>query len=1582
MSPLFETIALWLADVHLLGGALLALVLPVLLLLRQPVQRMAVAKSALAALAALVILCALPGWSLVYLLSAEAPDAPPALVVTTPVLNTPPRSVNQFIPHINIDQIPNEAPSAIAISTPVSPEPVRPSISWTMGLMLLQAVGSAAVIVWLAAGAIVVRRVRRASQPASIDLRQLLADLAGSGSAPTLLVSSAISTPVAFGVRRPAILLPANLVQLPALPGGSATIDVTQSARGGDDQRSATPGQSPGLSAPPSISAILAHEYAHVAAGDLRTLALARLLLAVFWAQPLFWLLRRRIRFDQESLADAAAAEVAGRLSYAEQLVGWAREVGPRGRAPRLAGAVGLWEGPSQLKRRIALLLDEKLTILRQASRRWRIGTACAALAAAALLSLVTVQRQEVVAADTTDAPGGSSGVAETSATVSSILPPILLEQATGPPLTITCLDAEGAPIPDVWLETYQFLHADSAGTFAKRAVSKTGSRGDHVFATDWVIAPISGMRSSDGNYSSAESTVLVIAHAKGLATAIRGFDAFDLQRKGAEVKVVMEPAVMLQGVVLDPDGRPAPGAIIRRHSVNGWPVSLDNIHNAKTGDDGRFVVDDLAPFAGKLTPDQQYIKGFVSGYVDDVDRHATLPFIVTHPEFAAPHLFVERVPDNLRITLEHPGELSGRIVYGSSDSTPATEIVVRVAMPREDPSVDPTAQTRFYEAETRTDADGRFQVRNLPSGEYVARVHYDGFGLTVPDHVLVTSNSSTAVPTIALPLINSIARFQMRDASGAPLSVARGTSAHIVAFAPDGPRPSVSGAKRLPISSAGTCSMRLPAGRYRFIVNVDLGKVDGQSQWLHTSDVTAEIVEGESSEVDVIFADAKVSASPASPAVPAPTATDVRGASGIPGGSDRASGEVVVHRVGDATPTTIVSNNALRATAPLQGSTTTGAAGILRTLEPLHGMGAGQTAVVQFVKPDDGVNAQNAAGQRLLVRHVGGEPFLMPSGGAIDPNASSPSRQRSVLDALGPASDAFRNSNLDDGVLSFVAAPAPDAGSDAAETTPNGGSSISGGATAAAAARPAEFPDWARHEPNVVKGRAVDPAGQPLVGVEVTLYRVVGWDGAVPEQLAVQTTGPDGNFKFENVFDVAKEFPQGLPDDRFVSSPIKILMVVGRAPGRATKWSNGAAYRVVREGYGVQLVMDRAAALTGRVTARDGRPIANAVVRFFQVLLPAGDSVNVTRTDADGRYAITDLAPYDAEATKRMREEQAKQDPNLASWTMVNVGMNVQVEHPDFATSSATIPRVPGTVDLELAPGSAIEGVVVIGDRTGVPLPAANVSVTLMRQTEPRITLAQLGFQPARTASVQTDGAGRYRFGSLAAGSYVMNAQSEGFVCHGVRDMKVGEGETTTAPEMTLTRGGTVRFKLVDANTNKPLALPDGTRGYVIPHPRPPLPSPRVVTFRNAVAETQMLAGRYGFIVNIPGATPTDPSWQSDKLPTTTLPEIKHDVKEGETVEVEVPVKLQDMERAATGTLQLYAPAAPSSGEDDEAAQEPKAPAAAATTPAANQGSSTGGVLDKLDPTRGAGRAEVILVPLEKWGYGLDGGSDNAPRR
>jgi hypothetical protein len=81
MNGLSESVALWLADYLLLASVLLLIVLAAFAALAQPVQRLAVTKAVLFSLVLVALLCALPGWSVVHLLTAEnraAHDAMPS----------------------------------------------------------------------------------------------------------------------------------------------------------------------------------------------------------------------------------------------------------------------------------------------------------------------------------------------------------------------------------------------------------------------------------------------------------------------------------------------------------------------------------------------------------------------------------------------------------------------------------------------------------------------------------------------------------------------------------------------------------------------------------------------------------------------------------------------------------------------------------------------------------------------------------------------------------------------------------------------------------------------------------------------------------------------------------------------------------------------------------------------------------------------------------------------------------------------------------------------------------------------------------------------------------------------------------------------------------------------------------------------------------------------------------------------------------------------------------------------------------------------------------------------------------------
>jgi RNA polymerase sigma-70 factor (ECF subfamily) len=345
----------WSVDVYLLTAVLLLLALTAMSALRQPVHRLAVGKSTLIALALLAALCAIPGWSVFHLITAQPVQrtdriekSMPGSNVSSPVIASP---------H------PEEEPTLASPFVPISPRvpnPWRNAVSGWSIIGIVELAGAVAIAIWLTCGWLEARKLCRNARPAPAEIQALLAEapLRNIG----LQISDHIDVPVALGLFHPAILLPAHFLE-------------TQSAI--QNPKSA-------------IASVLAHELAHIRNHDLHWLALSRALLAILWSQPLFWLTRRRTRLDQESLADAAAAELTTREQYAEQLVAWARGVSRRP-ALHLSSAIGLWEGRSQLRRRITMLLDDRIPLLRRSSRSWSLASFAMTALASVMLSLFTL---------------------------------------------------------------------------------------------------------------------------------------------------------------------------------------------------------------------------------------------------------------------------------------------------------------------------------------------------------------------------------------------------------------------------------------------------------------------------------------------------------------------------------------------------------------------------------------------------------------------------------------------------------------------------------------------------------------------------------------------------------------------------------------------------------------------------------------------------------------------------------------------------------------------------------------------------------------------------------------------------------------------------------------------------------------------------------------------------------------------------------------------------------------------------------------------------------------------------------------
>lgn len=194
-----------------------------------------------------------------------------------------------------------------------------------------------------------------------------------------LLTSNELSSPISWGLVRPVILLNEEALE----------------ARG-------------------EAEAIIAHELAHVARLDWAKLMLARVATAIFWFNPLAWVLAREAHQLREEAADDAvlAANIDG-ADYAQLLVGVARHE-CKG---LLLGAHGVAPGKGSLRRRVGRVLDDTLTRA-PATKSWMAGFGAGMLVMAAPLAALTLgpkaedKLDAKMVADAEHAPPADSSVA------------------------------------------------------------------------------------------------------------------------------------------------------------------------------------------------------------------------------------------------------------------------------------------------------------------------------------------------------------------------------------------------------------------------------------------------------------------------------------------------------------------------------------------------------------------------------------------------------------------------------------------------------------------------------------------------------------------------------------------------------------------------------------------------------------------------------------------------------------------------------------------------------------------------------------------------------------------------------------------------------------------------------------------------------------------------------------------------------------------------------------------------------------------------------------------------------------------
>jgi TonB family protein len=239
----------------------------------------------------------------------------------------------------------------------VAQRPAGSRLNWGGWLILLWAAGAAAAFGRTLVAYAIAWRVRRAAGPfPDSGLGAALARTLGIRRPVEVLATKSGSMPVAFGMRRAAILMPADA-----------------SAWSEEKRR-----------------VVLLHELAHVRRGDSATHLLARAAVDLYWWNPLAWIAWREFLKDRERAADDLVLKAGARASeYANHLLDVARSM--QG-SPAMAWAAPGMARRSQLEGRLLAILD---TGVNRAAPSHASILAFAMLAVAIVAPIAAVRAQE-----------------------------------------------------------------------------------------------------------------------------------------------------------------------------------------------------------------------------------------------------------------------------------------------------------------------------------------------------------------------------------------------------------------------------------------------------------------------------------------------------------------------------------------------------------------------------------------------------------------------------------------------------------------------------------------------------------------------------------------------------------------------------------------------------------------------------------------------------------------------------------------------------------------------------------------------------------------------------------------------------------------------------------------------------------------------------------------------------------------------------------------------------------------------------------------------------------------------------------
>lgn len=654
------------------GFVILAAAAVAVRLCRQPVDRIRVIGLALVAAVVVPWVSLVPGqprWSLGVLPPESVSTAgvsepgPPGLVAPPaanefapehkPILQPTPSRAEQNATTLTQPEGTGSAePAPLPLSAELQVVESQPPMSVAQVVLIAYGLLTAAFLAWSLLGLWRLLLLWRNARPAPVELVSLLREIAGAASDRVrLLVSNRIESPIAFGGWRPLIVLPESAC---------------------DPERRC------------ALRYGLAHEWSHVERNDIWRWYLVAFAQVLLFYQPLFWLLRRQLRLNQDYLADARAADqTADPVEYAEYLVTLAR------RRLGVSGlALGITDRRSNLTRRVHMLLLNRAPLARRCRLAWTYGAAALALCLLVGVSAVRLTASDSPATHETDDKKADDAKKPAE-------PPAKGETLdyTG---KVTDKDT-GKPIAGAEVVVRRSLLGDPESQENNPVIEETKHTTDAQGRYAFTIPP----EQSSKRYLYIE---LDVEHPDYASKKGFGY-SLSMIRKNEKLggrpffeSVELRPAKPVAGIVKKPDGKPAVGVKVQAYSVTSkraeGTFEYGSFADVRTDAEGKFRLPLISP-----------------GWA--------VVWVLPEEYVPTTHVLKDKRGDLGTFTLQAGPRLRGTLL--DAKGKPIAGVIVNAeSRDRNDEITEPVADNINRSAVTNE--KGEFEMRPLPPGNYLVK--------------------------------------------------------------------------------------------------------------------------------------------------------------------------------------------------------------------------------------------------------------------------------------------------------------------------------------------------------------------------------------------------------------------------------------------------------------------------------------------------------------------------------------------------------------------------------------------------------------------------------------------------------------------------------------------------------------------------------------------------------------------------------------------------------------------------------------------------------------------------------------------